>query len=800
MAAGSFFEQLVRDHHAAVFRTARRIVRDDHAAMDVAQQVFVKALDATGRLARAEHPERILRWLAQRTALSHLRSTHSRGERERKVAMESDAVQPPAEVGGHEERSRLAALMAALPDELRVAVVLRFQEDLSFEEIAELCACSRATAHHRVGRALDRLRHGLIGAGCALLAGDLEAQLARPVPIAVPPLLEARLLAIGAQAAALPSGLAVAVLVLAMAGAVAVGTRQRWLPERLLTQAQPASVPAQVPAPRPPVAVPLPRSERVPQPRGAAVDGAVAMDDADAPAAAADPVVRRIAGRLVDADDQPIAGGEVLAESVARDGKAARAGGRAISAADGSYSLEVVVDPLEGTWFRLQARRAGETLLAGVEVQVAADADSHLDLRAEVVVDERPGDYRLELVLKNADGQPVADAEVSVLRLVRGLRGQDGAVFEAAGRSDVDGRAHVEGGMLGRKRIDVRAKGAAPREAELVITAPGHQQREVRLLPAPAIAGRLRMLEGALPPEARVFAYDRERADDWRFGEIAGDGSFRIDGLRGAACVVRAEAPDCAPITLTDIAAGRSDLELVFKRLDDVSDRGSHRAEIHGWVRLRQSGAPVAVSFADLELEVLEVPADLDDLAFRQDFLPNHLFPPSRQIMVGPHSPPRSDAFHFVDLPAGRYALRLCMPRQAVALAGPFDLGPATIVRDVLLRVGAGAAIAGQVLDASGRPIVGAVAIITGSGPLSSAALATADDLVQKAGGAGSFYFPSARSDEQGRFQFDRLPDGLPLRIGVLHPAFAPTVTASLELRDGETRAAVVTLREPRVR
>ncbi len=64
-----------------------------------------------------------------------------------------------------EERRRLWAEVARLPRELRETVLLRFQEARDFAAIGTALACSPATAHGRLGRALEKLRGRLSVAG-----------------------------------------------------------------------------------------------------------------------------------------------------------------------------------------------------------------------------------------------------------------------------------------------------------------------------------------------------------------------------------------------------------------------------------------------------------------------------------------------------------------------------------------------------------------------------------------------------------------------------------------------------------
>jgi RNA polymerase sigma factor (sigma-70 family) len=62
----------------------------------------------------------------------------------------------------HAERSAVLAGLATLPRRQRTALVLRFYEDLSYQEIAETLGCTAGAARSYVSRGLSTLRIDMV--------------------------------------------------------------------------------------------------------------------------------------------------------------------------------------------------------------------------------------------------------------------------------------------------------------------------------------------------------------------------------------------------------------------------------------------------------------------------------------------------------------------------------------------------------------------------------------------------------------------------------------------------------------
>jgi RNA polymerase sigma-70 factor (ECF subfamily) len=138
-----------------IFSYARTIVRDDHTAEDVTQQVFTKLLTRIHMYEERSVP--FAAWLlriARNAAIDHVRGN-------RTIACEDvHAVDDsPQDGGAPERRQALDEALEELPEGQQQVVLLRHVVGLSPGEIAARMGRSEGaihTLHHRARRALRR--------------------------------------------------------------------------------------------------------------------------------------------------------------------------------------------------------------------------------------------------------------------------------------------------------------------------------------------------------------------------------------------------------------------------------------------------------------------------------------------------------------------------------------------------------------------------------------------------------------------------------------------------------------------
>jgi RNA polymerase sigma-70 factor (ECF subfamily) len=158
------FQEIVRRYERPVHNLVARIVRDPGLAEDVAQEAFLKAFR---RLAWFDPSRRFSSWIfriAHNAALDALR--RRRGDVVLEGADKHASTLPqPDPVEQSALGQALDAALDQLRPELRAAIVLRYQEERSYEEIAEVMGIPEGTAKTFVHRARRLLADALTAAG-----------------------------------------------------------------------------------------------------------------------------------------------------------------------------------------------------------------------------------------------------------------------------------------------------------------------------------------------------------------------------------------------------------------------------------------------------------------------------------------------------------------------------------------------------------------------------------------------------------------------------------------------------------
>jgi len=170
------FDVLVLKYQHRIVQLINRYIRDQHEALDIAQETFIKAYRA---LPTFRGESAFYTWIyriAINTAKNHI-ATRSRRPADDDIDIET-AEQFESAIGLRDQETPEGLLLSdelaqviqvaldELPDELRTAVSLRELDGLSYDEIADVMNCPVGTVRSRIFRAreaIDKKLQTLLG-------------------------------------------------------------------------------------------------------------------------------------------------------------------------------------------------------------------------------------------------------------------------------------------------------------------------------------------------------------------------------------------------------------------------------------------------------------------------------------------------------------------------------------------------------------------------------------------------------------------------------------------------------------
>jgi RNA polymerase sigma-70 factor (sigma-E family) len=151
------FEDFVYARSDSLLRTALLLTGRDRAeAEDLLQLALERACRHWARVCRNGEPERYVRKILANASADRWRGLSRRPELPLPAA--SEGLAAPDHAAGIADRSYLLQALAGLPPRQRAVLVLRYFEDLSEAETAQMLGCSLGTVKSQAARGLARLR------------------------------------------------------------------------------------------------------------------------------------------------------------------------------------------------------------------------------------------------------------------------------------------------------------------------------------------------------------------------------------------------------------------------------------------------------------------------------------------------------------------------------------------------------------------------------------------------------------------------------------------------------------------
>ena len=147
-------------HAPEGIRLAFLLTGDRALAEDLVQEAFARLV---GRLRHLRDPDAFGAYL--RRTIVNLSTSHFRRRRVERAYLARSAIVPEAETNPNQELdATMHEALLRLPERQRGAIVLRFYEDLSDVQTAEVLRCSPGTVRSLVSRSMKTLRTELEGA------------------------------------------------------------------------------------------------------------------------------------------------------------------------------------------------------------------------------------------------------------------------------------------------------------------------------------------------------------------------------------------------------------------------------------------------------------------------------------------------------------------------------------------------------------------------------------------------------------------------------------------------------------
>jgi RNA polymerase sigma-70 factor (ECF subfamily) len=173
------FGELMQFHYEAVFRKVFSVVRNEHDARDICQEVWVKVWQ---QLSKYRADSKFATWLhpiAVRRALDHLRKRRrwfdrflpfqrddDDGDTQAQFEPTDAELTAPAQIEAQERRQHFETVLDSLPPKQRAVLALRELQGLTYDEIATTLNCRRGTVMSRLFHARRLLAQKLRESPC----------------------------------------------------------------------------------------------------------------------------------------------------------------------------------------------------------------------------------------------------------------------------------------------------------------------------------------------------------------------------------------------------------------------------------------------------------------------------------------------------------------------------------------------------------------------------------------------------------------------------------------------------------
>ena len=159
------YAQFVRQHETSIFTYVLKFVNSREDAEDITQEALLQAY-RTWNQVDAEVPGGYVKWcyrIARNLSIDLVRKKKPRYADDEEMERAADIKSPrPEEVYEHRvQATQLREMLSELDEKYREVLILRCQEEMSYEKIAEILEVPVSTIETRIHRAKAMLREKL---------------------------------------------------------------------------------------------------------------------------------------------------------------------------------------------------------------------------------------------------------------------------------------------------------------------------------------------------------------------------------------------------------------------------------------------------------------------------------------------------------------------------------------------------------------------------------------------------------------------------------------------------------------
>ncbi|WPK13499.1 sigma-70 family RNA polymerase sigma factor [Lysinibacillus louembei] len=151
---GAAFLQLVQDEKVKLYKMAYIYMKNENDALDVVQETVTKAYASINSVKEQQYFSTWLMKILINTALEHLRKNS-------KIVLMHEEQKEQGKTYNHDERIDLLHAIGQLDEKYKTVILLKYYQDLSTKEIAELLDYPEGTVKTNVHRGLQQLKKSL---------------------------------------------------------------------------------------------------------------------------------------------------------------------------------------------------------------------------------------------------------------------------------------------------------------------------------------------------------------------------------------------------------------------------------------------------------------------------------------------------------------------------------------------------------------------------------------------------------------------------------------------------------------